>query len=272
MSATVVAAVADLHIPSTVGLSPLTLPIDDGPTVRASKVQRWLWQCWVDYWEQVAAAKKANKARCYLVLNGDLFEGDHHGSTQVATKNKADWVRAANMVMEKSLEIADRAFFVRGTEAHDGKSADLMELYAGTIETAVIDEESKTASWWQLLFKASGVEFDVSHHGPLGRLVHTRPNALNRVALEVMDEARQMGRRPPDVVLQAHNHRCADSGRNYDTRVVAMPAWQLKTAHIHKISRSRLADIGGLIFTCEDGQHSMKKIIYRPKARRPWSE
>ncbi len=277
----IVAAVADLHIGSTVALCPPRIRRDDADEYRASKAQLWLWQCWNAYWDQIEAWQRELGGKVYFVCNGDLVEGEHHGNTQLWSANQADWARATLDVLERPMALASNLFFVRGTEAHVGPAGCLEEGIAQIVSERVgprlaKDPQSGTASWNELQLDAGGVLFDFAHHGPMGRLEHTRLNALGRVAVQMELEALQGGYRVPDVACQAHNHRRGDSGDTYNIRVVAMPAWQLRTHFVRRITRSKLSDIGGIAFLCEGGKYVMKskELTYIPKRSKKviWSE
>ena len=55
-------------------------------------------------------------------------------------------------------------------------------------------------------------------------------------------------------------------------RVVALPAWQLLTGFVSKISPwTQLADIGGTIVEIVDGEYSYDVRIYKPTPRSPWT-
>ena len=266
--------VCDTHIGSTTALCPPVVSLDDGGEYRASQAQLWMWQCWNEFWEARWKSKKEKRARLYLVINGDVFDGVHHGTRQLWSWNSADWYRAADTVFEKPLNMADRVFVVRGTEIHAGQSASHEEGWASQIGKVLApsDKQNKVATWWHLDMLAAGVLFDICHHGSLGRLAWTQGNILNRLGNELVLEALRMGRRPPDVAVRAHNHMFDTSGKGCPVKVVAAPAWQLATAYVHKVAPNRLASIGGLEFVCRDGETWMEDVIFKPAARKPWRE
>ena len=85
---TVLAVTSDHHANSTVSMCPpegVRLP--DGGEYHPSKANRWLWQCWEDYWREVGALVKAHGADLVCVFNGDAVEGEHHRNTQVISHN-----------------------------------------------------------------------------------------------------------------------------------------------------------------------------------------
>jgi hypothetical protein len=239
--------------------------LDDGGTYRASKAQSWLWRNWTDYWLKVNIA--AEGAPVWCVVNGDVFENAHHGITQLWSLNQADWQLAAAQCFT-GLPI-ERLFVVRGTEAHAGPSAHLEEQFGR--DMGAESPGGDLATFWSLDLEVAGVVFNICHRGPLGRLPWTRSNMLNRLAYELMDEAAHNGRRVPDVALRAHNHMAEENSPRSRIRVFAMPAWQLRTAYVNSKGLPQVADVGGMVFTCEAGEWTHTTHLYRPSSARPWS-
>jgi hypothetical protein len=86
MSGTVLAIISDTHVGSSTALAPLEFTVHgrsevEAQTTGANKLQRWLYECWQDYWDHVF--KLAKKKRLIVVHCGDLVDGLHHGSLQV---------------------------------------------------------------------------------------------------------------------------------------------------------------------------------------------
>ena len=268
---TILAVVGDTHINSSVGLSPLTINLDDGGTYRASKGQRWLWYNWLDYWQSVTdLVTKHEGAKVWTVFNGDLVEGDgKNRSHQLITQNDTTVMSMALDAIRPALEASDRLFVVRGTAAHVGLSASLEEKVAIDIE-AVKCKETDTYSWWKLLLDCDGVLFDITHHGNVGRLPWTKSNPLNVLASRlIMDYA---GYRLPQVAIRSHNHIYVETYNNFPVRVIAAPAWQLKTEYTHRLGVVEAADIGGAIFVCDGGNYDCIIKRYKPDRQRPYRE
>ena len=260
---TILAIVADTHIGSTVALCPPVVNLDDGGTYRASRFQHWLWECWKDYWGQVKKAKSTDN-RLIVVVNGDAVELDaKRRSTQLITTNRANVLSMAVDTLAPMYDATpDEVIFVRGTAAHTGKSGSGEESLAADLGAK--KSPYGTYTWWEVLAKIGGVQFDISHHGRMGRLPWSEKNSLHRLAREVQLAYLDRGQRPPDVVVRSHNHRWGDTYDNEPVRVISTPAWQLKTEFGYRIGSTRPADIGGLLFVL-DGSGAVPydtKIIY----------
>ena len=266
----IVAVVADLHINSTLGLMPKVFVRDDGESVWASHLQNEVFRAWLSYWADVKKQVRAHKATLYVVINGDVCEGFHHGTTQLITHNPADQFKLAIDVLEPVARMADRLFIVRGTSSHAGTAAHWEEVIADDLG-AVPDEVTGTASWWHLPMDVNGVLMHFSHHRRQNTLPWTSGGAANRLAAETVYEYARSGDRLPDVVVRSHGHIFDESSRIHPVKVIFSPAWQLKTEFSHRIAPDRMPAIGGLIFRCRGGQFEWEPKVYPFKRREPWS-
>lgn len=272
---TVLAVVNDIHAGSAVAVCPPRIRLDDGGEYAASKSQLWLWQSFAAYWRRVAEVRKAEKAKLYEVFNGDLVEGNHHGTTQIMSGNPNAQAAVVNACMELPLDLKpDKMFFVRGTEAHVGQSASAEERIADGLQRdqrpVVGDPSTGTASWWHLRMEIEGVLIDVAHHGRTGMREHTRAGAAVLHAHDILLNHVKAGDRAPDLCLRAHYHRFNDSYDAAPTRVVTNGAWQLATSFVHKIAADSMADIGGLIVVIRNGEYTVEKVQFKPSRGPVW--
>ena len=268
-----VAVTSDIHCGSTVAACPPEgVVLDDGQTYLPSKSQSWLWEQWCAFWEKAAKTAKEYKADLWSVYNGDLFEGSHHGTTQIISAHPEPQSYVANRVYGIPLEFKPkRTFVVRGTEAHVGPSAATEEYFAAKIH-AEKNEETGRWSWWHLLLDVHGIRLDFQHH-PSGRgsLPWTRPQAAQRLAFRIWSEHALRGLPHPHLAFRSHLHVHADSGDAYPTRAIISPAWQLKTAHAHKVAADSIADIGGiLVLVMPDSTYTVQNVFSLPEQVQPW--
>lgn len=279
----VLAVDSDVHNGSTLAACPPEgVRLDDGGKYTPSLAQLWLWQCWEDYWlGHVQPLVHKLKAELWVVLNGDSFEGDHHGTSQIVSRNPEPQAYLADRVfgVPRSLK-PKRTFIVRGTEAHVGPSGATEEGFARSIR-AERDPVSQKWSWWHLRLRPHGVLWDFQHHpSSRGTLPWTRPQMVSRMAFRIWTEHQLRKREAPQVAIRSHQHVHADSEGQYPTRAVITPAWQLKTAHAHKVAADSIADVGGLLVAVYpdgemDWQQNQKRaqaILYEPEEATIWSE
>ncbi|NIR76800.1 MAG: hypothetical protein GWN53_17375 [Gammaproteobacteria bacterium] len=278
MAHAVIAIVSDIHAVSTTALCPPgAIRLDDGGEYHPSKAQLWLWQCWTDYWDRVERVRDEEKADLFIILLGDLIDGDHHGTAQIITKHPGVMHDIAMRCIEEPLGLGpDHIFVIRGTESHTGKSASKEEALAKNIRDMghplEEDPAAETASWWYMMADINGKRIDAAHHGRMGTRSYTRGSYSRLYAFDIWAERQLNGERPPDIAFRAHRHKMADSGDHYPTRLLQSGAWQLQTAFAHKIATESLADIGGWITTIrEDGSVFVRKAYYQPKRGAVWT-
>lgn len=271
----VLACVSDVHAGSTVAVCPPRITVDDGGVYEASKAQRWLWQCWASYWQRVADVSRQPKHKLYAVFNGDLVEGNHHGTTQIisANPNAQAWVWNAAAQIPLALK-PERLWIVRGTEAHVGASASSEERIADGLRRdkrpIVSDDETGTASHWHARMLIHNTLIDVTHHGRTGQREHTRSSAAVLHAHDILLAHVKRGDRPPDLCLRAHYHKFNDSYDACPTRVITTGAWQLATGHAKKVAPDSLADIGGVIVLVTEKGYEVEKVQFHPQRSTPW--
>lgn len=271
----VLACVSDIHAGGTTALCPDKITLDDGGEYHASKAQRWLFQCWRDYWARVAERRDRLGAELYAVFNGDMVEGDHHRTTQILSGNPNAQAAVVNAAMAVPLALKPhRLVFVRGTEAHVGQSASAEERIADGLrrdKRPVVEEpETRTASWWHWRAEIQGVRLDVTHHGRTGQREHTRGGAAVLHAHDILLSHVKAKHPPPDLCLRAHYHKFNDSHDACPVRVVTTGAWQLATSHVHKIAADSLADIGGAIVVIQAGGYELEKVRFYPDRGPVW--
>lgn len=270
----ILAVVSDLHLNSTVALCPPEgVTLDDGGTYEPSRLQRWLWDCWEDYWTQVRARLEAERAELWVVYNGDLFDGlRHHDTTQVISAHPEPQQYVADRVFSvpKALRPAHQ-FVVRGTESHVGPSGSTEEAWARALG-AERNTDTGRWSWWVLRLEPQGVLVDCRHHGRTGVRPWTRGNPTAALALEIYLEHATRGWPPPRYAIRSHRHTYVDSGDVHPVRVIQTPAWQMATAYGHRVSPERPPDIGGLILTIRSREdHQVQAIRYTTVPGPSWT-
>ena len=264
---------SDMHTNSFTGLSPYYFE-HEGGTHKANELQRWLWRNWRDMWEKRATAVKLEeKLPLIYVHNGDAHDGPGvKQSPAVITRNESDMLRLAVQVIEPALNVADRVYIMRGTEAHTGKQAWREESLAEDIGAE--KSPDGTYSWWRLFANWGGVLFDVRHHPETsGTKNWTRDAAHGRIAFEVLSDYVLNGMTPPDVALRAHTHVFGEGVSHkgqYTTRAYTTPPWQKTTSYGHRIAAGLNQDTGGIFFVIRNGKITRSDFVkYEPKKLQP---
>jgi len=268
-----VAVVSDIHAGSTVGVCAAPVPLDDGQTVHPSEVQGWLADLWTEYWEWVGRQRGDWLA---VLVNGDLFDGDHHGTYQLMARHPGVESAVARRLFEVVLDLKpDALIFVRGTESHVGGSGSKEERFARWCAErgapVVVDPTSGTSSWWHFRGQFGSTLLDATHHGRIGGREWTKHNAVLNQAADIVLSHAETGDPVPDLAIRSHLHTFSDSGHNYRTRVIQTPAWQLKTSFGHRVVADKVSDIGGLLVTLpDDAPATVEAKITRPKRGPAW--
>jgi hypothetical protein len=266
----ILAVVSDLHVNSTVALSPDKFDLDDGGTYHPSSTQRWINERWAEYWQAVSDLKDEHKSEVVVLINGELADDNYHSSTQLTTKHKGDQAKAALKVLELPQLVADRIIVTRGSEAHVGLNASFDESLAKAIG-AVPDASGRYARW-EFIGQIAGVRIDAAHHPGTGSArPWTRGAAANRLAQMVIDRYVRRDMLPPHLVLRGHNHNPEDSYDNHPARAIITPAWQLNTSFGYRIGGG-LLPIGGLHLLLEDGRVVGERKHYHNWPLVEWSE
>jgi hypothetical protein len=273
----VFAFTGDQHCGSTVALCPPTIKLDDGGFYSASRAQQWLWERWLTFWARVDAVRTLHDADLYLGFNGDMTDGDHHGTTQILSGNSVSQAAVVNAALAIPLKLSpNKIWVIRGTEAHVGKSASNEEKIADGLrrngDPIVIDEATETSSHWHARIEIDGVRLDLAHHGRMGQRPWTKPNVVANLAAEIFYNHAANGIPHPHLAIRSHMHQFVDTHDIHPVRVIQMPAWQLATAFIHRIAPGAIADVGGIIVVIKDGSFFVEPIIYHPAPPAVWRQ
>ena len=268
----VVGIASDTHANSTIGLCPPEgVQLDDGGIYQPSPPQAWLWDCWDQFWKKVQERRRALRGDLYCVYNGDAVDGDHHQTSQIISRNLEVQAYVAERVFSAPKALRpERAFMVRGTEAHVGPSASAEENLARHLGCER-DPLTRNWTWWELDLIAHDRLLNFQHHCSVSGLPWTAPGGIARLAFRIWVERMAAGERVPDLAVRSHIHHYLDSFGAHPTRAIVTPAFQLKTAHAHKVVPESAADIGGLIVTAwPDRPLDVEAVRFRPRRPAPW--
>jgi len=266
------AVVSDPHCGSSVGVCLAPVRVDDGQTVHPSEAQLWLADLWIEYLAWV----NANRGDWLgLLVNGDLFDGDHHGTYQMMGRHPDIEKAVARRLFEPVFDMKpDAVFFVRGTESHVGGAGSKEEAFAAWCDgygLPVVPDPTGSFSWYHFRGQFGATLVDAAHHGRIGGREWIKHNAALNQAADIMLSHAQSGDPIPDLAIRSHLHTHSDSGSNYRCRVIQTPAFQLKTAFGHKVATDKVSDIGGLLVTLPDhGPATVEAKITRPKRGPAW--
>lgn len=270
----VLAVVSDVHAGSTVAVCPTEdIALDDGGSYAPSKAQRWLYENWLLFWARVKGL--AGTDPIHVLTNGDLVDGDHHGTHQIISRDPAVQMWILKKLFQPVIDLKPAsAVVVRGTEAHVGKGASAEEHFARWLhkEGVTVRQEPGTGmySWWHYRGGFATTVVDAAHHGRMGSRPWTKGGQAHNLAAQIVMESATRNDPIPHLAFRSHYHTFFDTGRNLPTRLIQTPAWQLHTAYAHKVVPEVLSDIGGVIVVLEPGAEPVvEPVLFRPaKAKR----
>lgn len=266
------AVVSDIHAGSSVAVCAAPVELDDGQTVQPSEAQRWLADLWEEYWAWVAANRGDWLG---ILVNGDLFDGDHHGTYQMMSRHPGVQGAIARRLFEVVFDLKpDSVIFVRGTESHVGQSGATEEGFAKQCAERglpVVPDPSGASSWWHFRGQFGATLVDAAHHGRIGGREWTKHNAALNQAADITLSHAVSGDPIPGLAIRSHLHTFSDSGHNFPCRTIQTPAFQLKTGFGHRVATDKVSDIGGLLITLPDtGLATVESRITRPKRGPAW--
>lgn len=250
------AAVSDLHVGSTMALCPPEgILLEDGGHYQPNAAQVWIWEQWLKFRDVIAGYKRSGW-RVILIMNGEFVDGRHHDSTQLASASPEIMASAAIDAFLPMMKVCDSLYVTRGTEAHSGHGA--ASDYAVARELgAVIDPDTGQRAAYQWRIDVNGVLVDAAHHVSGGSRQTTRGN---NIRAEMQDAL--LANVAFDIMIRSHVHNYADTGRMFWPRQgVVTPAWKLKDAFVHRVTRLPAKEVGGVVFEIEDGRAGMVKPI-----------
>ena len=265
----------DLHAGSTVAACPEPVRLDDGGYYQPSPLNLWLWAKRESVWAQIRTLKATHKARVAIISNGDLFDGNHHGTTQILSGNpEAQHYVASRMADTWETLEPERLYLVRGTDAHVGEAASAEEGFAKGLKQrfpVVRDPETHLWSYWFLNVDFHGVYCNWAHHTSVSGIPWTAPAAINRLAARIWMEAALRHWRTPTLAFRAHAHatmpggKLLDSGDNYPTRAILVPSWQAKTGYAHKRVTEAVTTFGTVATLIQsDGTYTVHPFLVQP--------
>jgi hypothetical protein len=172
--------------------------------------------------------------------------------------------------MGPALKVADRTFWVRGTEAHVGGAGELEEL---TAERCGAVESDGLYSRYRWLIETEGV-LGMFAHRPISTSTreHTRGGGAMRTAAQLVMSCNRIGQPVPRYACFGHFHHPEDSGENYAVRVMFLPGWKLHGSYEHGRGFS-VEPVGGRVLVLEKGQMQVLPLgdwTYLPEPDTAW--
>jgi len=268
--------VSDIHAGSKVGLCPPRgVPLLDGGTYKPSRIQRKMWKHWRTFWDEWVPGKTKGEPFS-LVLNGDLMDWDHHGTSSIFSKSVGDQLACARAILEPIAEKAERVFLTIGTIAHSGEQGEAEEALGAALGAEQDPEEGRFAAY-ELWIYVGRALCHICHTVGTTQSDYYETTAVHKELIAAFKEAGAHRERPPDMVIRSHRHQYCKTtilGRDDDAESIVTPGWQAKTPWYYRTAKGRSgsAQMGGvLIREGSDGDvYELHKgwRLGRPRVRR----
>lgn len=265
--ADVLVVVSDTHCGSKTGLLPPGCRDANGAEYGLSEYQRWKWERW-QFCTGPLLNRIVGKDPFDLVINGDVIEGVHHGTTEVVDADPQQHSQIATVALGPLAERANRLWMVQGTECHTRASEDSIGKGLG----AEANKESRRYSWMNLDLEYRGVTVSCTHHISASLRVWTESSglglAMNSERLERLRAAHDQAR----VFIRSHRHVHGVYSDGHSMLAVT-PAWQGKGRHLGKVKAEAIPAVGILVLDwrrCDEGElPAVYCRPYYPPARKP---
>jgi len=253
-----VAVAGDLHVGSTVALSPKRWVMGDENIHVASPKQMVILELWNRKWGRVFE----DSMDVISVINGDLVEGGRRGQVETWAPRMKDQMDA---VVELLLPIATRSkqtIITRGTPFHVQDGGNVEDVIAKELGAKGMKAHKRV----RLTIEEVTIEF--VHKGPkFGSRAWTWSNNVRNQVLSNATRDIMLGKKPVDLYVYSHYHRVADSGPvvidlpggiQYTTRGIICPSWKLIDEWTNHTD-APLADIGLLVLDIDGKNLTIRK-------------
>jgi len=253
-----VVVLSDLHVGSTVGLWPPRYAIEDGGVYEANVYQTWLYKCWQDALDEIRRLRPS-----VVVLNGDVIQGVNARDGQLVCSTVSAQCAAALELLKPLRKMTQRLFVVRGSEWHEGRSSEHVELLARELGAECSSATGQYSRWELYLDLGDKITAHFAHHvGRSSVPLYEATVPLRDMLIQLVELYRTYGQHMPDVrlVVRSHRHRYVHVDTTPWLHVVVTPSWQLKTSYAHKLVTSLLPQIGYVIVEVRD-----KELLVRPR-------
>jgi len=212
-----------------------------------SAKQYAVWQQFKKCGELIALER--DKYRFVVVLGGDIIDGNHHHSHQLATPNISEQSTVAIWIFKyfKHLigfdkNLGDMLYVGQGTEVHDG---DEENTIADELGAEILPDGQDTFDFMPM--DINGSRFWFLHQGATAGKGITEGNALHNWMKNQYFTCLEDKRVIPDCVISGHYHKNVyDTFTRKDRTMhgIILPPLQLKTRFGYRVAAAELDSVG----------------------------
>lgn len=243
-----IAVVSDLHCNSIVAPWPADQPLEGGGRYEPNRPQAWLNRCWKQTLSEIGDVD-------VLVLNGDLLQGINARDGQLVSTNRHIEHEAALKLLQPLVRRTGSLYVIRGTEFHDGRTGESVELLAR--ELGAVPNDAGCYSRWELYLGClNGRVIHCQHSIGVAGVPTTEATVPYRDLINQLGELRRaFAGRAPNVrmIVRSHRHRAVHVDAPPELHAVVTPGFQLATAYVAKKGTVMQCHIGYVLIE-DDGE------------------
>lgn len=186
--------------------------------------------------------------RLIIIKNGDLIDGNHHGTHQLVTYVPSEQVSACVELIKYTKsrlgyrEGIDKLFLTEGTESHVKK--DEIDI-AKQVNAEYYSLNEQVTPFIEMYI--NGTLLWVYHHGVKAGEYPYRGNALLNKLKKIRLQCLENGRQIPDVVITAHTHDPDHQILMVDYKEmhgIILPSQQAKTIYVNAVAPTAINRVG----------------------------
>lgn len=246
----------DTHCGSEHGLLPEMVTLEDGRGIgyHKNKKLEYLWKAWLQMREDFF--RIVGNDPYVFTLNGDIIEGNHHGSDETVAARVTQHLTIAKEALGPFVEMAETTIVTRGTECH---TKDFETLFCRMFGL----EDAKDFQQYEV----NGCLVDARHHMPVTRNAWAEAGAMSQVMHNTISNCVRAGHPVPRVFLRAHRHLTGDYSDG-KSMIVVPAAWQWLTRHCYKVCAESIPRFSAYVldwrYSPEGGLPARHCLVYDP--------
>jgi len=252
--------VSDLHAGSSVGLLRPGFHTKDGNEIGLNETQKWLWSCWEDCWAWFY--KLAEKDPFVLVVNGDLIDGSHHGTTELISNDESDHGIAAYHVLRQPAKKAHSVYITLGTEIHT-KGHEHTIAYQLNAKTHNIKmPKGEGGAWPTLDLTIAGTYCKFDHHIGASKRKYLTGTKMTAEYGDLIMRKAMAGHRIPKVVVRSHCHEFDAHDNGYGL-IVTTPPWQCLNRFGRKVVPNASPTVGMVVLDWRYSEENCTPALHK---------
>jgi len=241
-----IVVISDTHFGSDVGLLPPGVFNHKGLEFHLSPLQQWLWDRWLDATQKWLPTILGDDPWA-LVINGDITEGSHHGTTELVSGDVDTHQDISEIALAPLAEAATKTFVVEGTDVHTRG----FERGIGKALKAQRNPQTHSHCFPQLFLECGGILCSFKHHITTALRPWTESGSYAAALTKEQADAAKYNHRIPRVVVRSHRH-ITGAWRTTGGLLVCTPPWQAMTRYARKVTQGHVTPVGLIVLDFAD--------------------